>query len=231
MKCLFIIPVMAVTVAAQAQTNIASEQVLSEVNKLYSQLPANITEAHKAYNERKVQYDSIGNIFTAAYRALADKINKRSAKINSMAGYNVEDATLTIVPANSHMSDFFRSEWDKMDALERTYNQQVKSFYGKESYKTKGYLLVWDSVYQTRRTPLTRYRDGVLKLVQAEIAYLKANEKIFTRGSQEEKMQYVETELSILQKLVLLRDKYYKAVTRDGAEKVQFCIDRPEACK
>lgn len=231
MKCLFIIPVMIFTVAAQAQSNLASQQVLAEMNKVFVQPPVSIIDAHNGYAQRKQQYDTVEKIFTRAYRLLADKVNKRSAKLNSMAGYNVQDATLTIVPANSRMSDFFRSEWEKLDALEKTFNQQVKSFYGKDLYKAKGYLPVWDSVYKIRRPLLIRYRDGILNLVQSEIAYLKENEKMFTHGSQEEKIQYAETELSVLQKMLLLMTKYQKVIMEDGAEKVQFCIDRPEACK
>jgi hypothetical protein len=40
----------------------------------------------------------------------------------------------------------------------------------------------------------------------------------------------VEAELSVLQKLVLLKGKLKKLVLDDGAEKVQFCIDSPGAC-
>lgn len=201
------------------------------MNRLFAQPPASINDAHKIYNEKKAQYDTVEKIFTAAYRSLSDKMNKRSARLNSMAGFSAEGETISFAPPNSRMSDFFRSEWDKMDALERTFNSQVKSFYGKDLYQAKGYLPVWDSVYRSRRPALIRYRDGIVKLVQAEVAYLKENEKMFTQGTPEEKMQYVEAELSILQKLVLLRDKYTRVVTQDGAEKVQFCIDRPEACK
>lgn len=215
----------------RAQDKLISEPVLQLTSRLMAQLPANLQEAYDQYGKKKLQYDSLEQLFTKAYPALADKMKKRSAKLNSMAGYNADDATLSMVPANFKMADFFRAEWEKMDELERTFNQQVKTFYGKDLYKTQGYLNVWDSVYKVRKPVFIKYRDGIFKLVQAELAYLRSAAKMFSSGDEAERMQYVEAELSILQKLVLLRDKYKRVVTEDGVEKMEFCKTAPDSCK
>jgi hypothetical protein len=90
---------------------------------------------------------------------------------------------------------------------------------------------VWDSVYRRRQPALVKYRDGVFKLVQAEIAYLKANEKMFASNEEDERMQYVETELSVLQKLVLLGAKFKKVMMDDGMDKIEFCKTYPASCQ
>ena len=128
------------------------------------------------------------------------------------------------------MSDFFGKQWEKKDALERTFNQAAPSFFGsKELYQSQGYVTAWDSVYKRNRPALIKYRDGILKLVQTDIAYLEANKKMFASKDEDERMQWVETELSVLQKLVLLSSKYQKMVITNGVEKVQFIIDHPGA--
>ena len=217
---------------AKAQSRLASEDVLKQVTVLTAQLPADIYRAHEQYSVIKAQYDSLEKLLKAAYPALAGKMKMRSARLNSMAGLNAEGATLLLVSPNQKMTSFFQAEWEKMDNLERSFNQQTPSFFGsKELYKAKGYLLVWDSVYKHRLPVLVKYRDGIFKLVQTEVAYLKANEKMFTGSKEDERMQYVETELSILQKLVLLAAKYKKVVMDDGAEKVVFCKTYPSGCQ
>lgn len=215
----------------RAQDKLVSEPVLQLTSRLMVQLPASIHEAYAQHDKKKMQYDSLEQLFKDAYPALADKMKKRSARLNSMAGYNADDATLSLVPANQKMADFFRAEWEKMDALEKSFNQQVKSFYGKDLYKAHGYLNVWDSVYKARKPSFLKYRDGILKLVQTEIAYLRSAAKMFSSADEAERMQYVEAELSILQKLALLRDKYKRVITEDGVDKVTFCKTNPDTCK
>ena len=221
-----------ITNHADGQKGLVSEEVLKQVTRLSAQLPVSINEAYEQYAVKKPQYDSLEQLLKDAYPVLADKMKKRSARLNSMAGYEAADAKLSLMPPNQKMTNFFLAEWDRMDALERAFNKHVKSIEGlNELYKTKGYLPVWDSAYNERRPALVRYRDGILKLVQAEIAYLKAAEKMFSSSNEDERMQYVEAELSILQKLVLLGSKYKKVVTQDGVEKVQYCKSHPEACR
>ena len=218
--------------ATTAQNKLASEDVLKQVTLLTAQLPADVHQAYAVYGVKKQQFDSLENLLKQTYAALADKMKKRSAKLNSMAGYNEESATLLLLPPNQKMTGYFIAEWDKMDNLERTFNQQAPSFFGsKEMYKAKGYLTVWDSVYKQRLPALVKYRDAIFKLVQAEIAYLKANEKMFASSKEDERMQYVESELSVLQKLVLLGAKYKKVVIDDGMEKVSYCKTNPSACQ
>jgi hypothetical protein len=216
---------------ANAQSPLVSESILKKAKSLSAQLPASINEAYEQSGSKKLQYDSLEQLIKEAYPLLAGKMKKRSAKLNAMAGYDVADATLSLVPANQKMSDFFRAEWEKMDALEAAFSRQVKSFYGKDLYQKNGYLAVWDSVYKQRIPALVKYRDGIIKLVEAEIAYLKANEKMFVSSNEPDRMQYVEAELSLLQKLVLLRDKYKRVVMDDGVEKVVYCKTYPQNCE
>jgi hypothetical protein len=229
---LFLLASMIYSLKANAQNRLVSEDVLKQVSRLTAQLPTDIHKAYEQYGIKKAQFDSLEQLLKEVYPTLADKMKKRSTKLNSMAGYNAEGATLLLLPPNQKMTSFFLSEWDKMDNLERVFNQQAPSFFGsKELYKAKGYLTVWDSVYRQRLPALVKYRDGVFKLVQAEIAYMKANEKMFASSKEDEKMQYVEAELSILQKLVLLGAKYKKMVIDDGMEKIEFCKSYPSSCQ
>lgn len=215
-----------------AQHHLVSEDILLQVTKLSATLPSTINEAYQQATVIKTSFDSLEGLITQAYPVLADKMKKRSARLNSMAGYNVTDATLSLMPPNQKMTNFFLAEWDKLDNLERAFNNQAPSFFGsKELYKAKGYLAVWDSVYKKRLPALVKYRDAVFKLVQAEIAYLKANGKMFSRSNEDERMQWVEAELGVLQKLVLLGSKYKKLVITDGVEKVQYCKTYPESCQ
>jgi hypothetical protein len=119
-----------------------------------------------------------------------------------------------------------------MDALERAFNKVAPSFIGdKDMYKTKGYLPVWDSVYQVHRPALIKYQEGIFKLVRTEIAYLKSVSKMFTSSNEDERMQWVEAELGVLQKLVLLAGKYKKLVISNGIDKAEFCKLNPSACQ
>lgn len=230
LKLLFL-PLLFLVREATAQTSLVSEPVLERVARLTAELPANIQEAHRQQGRIKPLFDTLEKTIAAAYPALANKVQKRSARLNATNNHNEEGAKLLLVPPNQKMSAYFISQWDKLDALERTYNSAAPSFVGsKELYKTQGYLSVWDSVYQRRRPAVVKYRDGVLKLVQAEIAYLKANAKMFASRNEDERMQWVETELSVLQKLVLLGSKYKKLVLDNGIDKVDFCIQHPSAC-
>ena len=216
---------------AKAQTELESEALLPMVVRLTAALPLDIKEAHRRKETLTATVDSIDKVLTAAYPALAHKVQRSSARLNAMANINEPNAKLSLIPPNHKMADYFQSEWDKMDALERAYNKRVKTIEGlKALYKVKGYLPVWDSAYNSRRPALVAYRDGALKLVAAEISYLKANESMFRSKNVDERMQWVEAELSVLQKLVLLKGKLKKLVLDDGAEKVQFCIDSPGAC-
>ncbi len=216
---------------AKAQTTVVSDPVLKQMVRLTATLPANIQEAHQQYSLISKTHDSLELMFKEAYPFLAEKAKKRSARLNAMVNYNVEDATLLLLPPNQKMTSFFIAQWDRMDALERAFNQAAPSFFGsKELYKEKGYLAVWDSVYKRRRPALIKYRDGIIKLVQADIAYLKGNAEMFASKDEAERMQWVEAELGVLQKLVLLKSKYKKLVITDGTEKVEFCTANPAAC-
>jgi hypothetical protein len=216
----------------QAQTALASEPVFKLISRLTDQLPANIHEAHQQRDRIKPLFDSLEQAIMAAYPSLANKVKMRSARLNAMINHTEEGARLLFILPNEKMSAYFINEWDKMDALERTFNKAAPSFIGnKELYKKQGYLPVWDSVYQLYRPALIKYRDGVFKLVQAEIAYLKAASKMFSSSNEDERMQWVEAELGVLQKLVLLGSKYKKLAIDNGIDKVEFCIQNPGACQ
>lgn len=226
-----LIPLVLLLQNGHAQTAPVSEPILQQAIRLTAQLPANIQEAYRQKNVIGQLHDSLEQMLQAAYPALADRMKKRSARLNAMINYNAEDAVLSLMPPNQKLTAFFTSQWDKMDALERTFNKAAPSFYGdKELYKKKGYLVVWDSVYRQRRPALMAYRDGIVKLVQADIAYLKANAKMFVSKDEAERMQWVEAELGVLQKLVLLGAKFKKVVMNDGVEKEEYCINYPSAC-
>jgi hypothetical protein len=214
-----------------AHTTLVSEPVLQQAVRLTDNLPANISETYQQYNEVKAIHDSLEQLLKEAHPTLAGKIKKRSARLNAMVNDNADGATLLLMPPNQKMTSFFMAQWDKMDALEKAFNQAAPSFFGsKEMYGKKGYLAVWDSVYRQRRPALVKYRDGILTLVRTDIAYLKANAKMFTSNAENERMQWVEAELGVLQKLVLLESKYKKLVITDGVEKVEFCNLNPGAC-
>jgi hypothetical protein len=89
---------------------------------------------------------------------------------------------------------------------------------------------LWDSVYKSRLPHLITYRNAVLKLVESDLAYLKEAVKMFASKNEDERMQWVEAELGIVQKLVYLKDNFKKVVLLDGEEKVAFCVAHPSAC-
>lgn len=216
---------------SHAQSCPVSEPILQQAIRLTAKLPADIQKAYKQYNVTKPQLDSLEQMFQAAHPALANRMKKRSARLNAMINYNADDAVFSLMPPNQKMTSFFLSQWDKMDALERSFNKAVPSFFGdKVLYKKKGYMVVWDSVYKKRRPALEAYRDGVIKLVQGDIAYLKANAAMFASKDEAERMQWVEAELGVLQKLVLLGAKFKKVVITDGVDKEQHCTAYPAAC-
>jgi hypothetical protein len=70
-----------------------------------------------------------------------------------------------------------------------------------------------------------------MKLVQIEIAYLRPAAKMFSASDEAERMQYVGAELSVLQKLVLLRDKFKRVIAEDRVEKLVLCKTHPDTCK
>jgi hypothetical protein len=216
--------------SSQENKVVVSEQVYEQAVKLTTDLPANITQAYQQYPVRKLQYDSLELLIAQAWPALANKMNQRSLILNSLAGIHNDQATRYIIPADQAFADYFIRQQEKMDGLERAFNQQVKSFYGKELYQKKGYMAVWDSVYHSRLQVMSRYREGLLKIVREDIAYLKEKKKMFTSPDESERMQYVEAEAKVLQKLVYLRDKWRRVVVEDGVEKVQFCKEHPESC-
>lgn len=219
------------TILSKAQPATVSEGVLKKTIDLTTQLPANIQDAHRQYQQQKQACDSLELLLTQAYPMLVDRMNKRSARLNAMINHNAENAVFSLAPPNQKMTTFFMNQWEKMDALERVFNKAAPSFFGdKELYKKRGYLVVWDSVYRQRRPALAAYRDAVINLVKADIAFLNRNAAMFASKNEAERMQWVEAELGVLQKLVLLKEKYKKLVMTDGAEKVAFCVERPEAC-
>lgn len=213
-----------------AQSNFVSEKVLAQLSKVSASLPANIHVAYKQYEAQGWQFDSLEKTITDAYPALADKAQRRSNTLNSMAGYSTENAISSLLSFDQKFSDYFLQQWDRFDALEKVYNARVKTFYGKELYKTQGYLAVWDSAYQIRLPALTHYRDGVLKLAQSEIAYLKANRHLLKSKEETVRIQYVEAEVKILQQLIYLKTKLQQVVVEDGINKVKFCMEHPGSC-
>lgn len=209
---------------AYSQNVLISEKVLKLTTQLTSSIPADPEDAYQQYASLNSNLDSLELEIKNAFPALADKMNRKSARLNSMAGYEDADAQLSIILPNTKMSEFFRTQWSKLDALEKSFNQNVKSIVGlKELYKIKGYLPVWDSAYAARTPALIKYRDEVIKLVKADIEYLKANAHMFKSDKEDVRMQFVESELSILQKLIILKSNYYKVMIEDGAKKVEFC--------
>lgn len=213
-----------------AQDRLISEIVLEKAIIATSELPTDLSDAYERRSVVKMRLDSLQQNITAAFPELANKMQKRSARLNSVAGFSAEGEMLSLIPFNRVFSDYFRSEWQKMDALEEKLSQTVKPFYEKELYKTQGYLPVWDSIYRLRRPALIRYKDETIKLVKAEVAYFKANAKMSQSSNEAERMQYFEEQLSVLQKLVQLRDRLQRIVIDDGVEKVEYCKSQPQAC-
>lgn len=208
--------------ASTAQNKLVTEPIFQKIKPLVANIP---TDIHTAYKERdKIipQLDSLEKMIEAAYPALSAKVHGRSAKLYTKDD-TAKDPKFLLMPPNQKMTSFFSSEWAKMDALEIAFKKAAPSFFGsKELYAQQGYLKPWDSVYNKHRPQLIIYRDGVLKLVQAELAYLKANEQMFYSKDEDERLQYVETELAVLQKLAMLRTKYHKTVVQDAIEKVEY---------
>jgi len=209
--------------------SLISEPVFHQIARLTSPLPKNVSEAYRTFEQNKVVYDSLEEMIQKAYPLLADRMARRSMRLNMMAGYTEQDAVLSLMPPNQKMRDFFLREWEKMDALEKRFNQKIITDFSVKL--SKEYLKIWDSVYRNRLPTLTQYRDGIFTLVKAEIGYLKANAKMLHSQDENERMQYHEAELSILQKLVLLGAKYHKIVFTDAVEKMELCKQYPETCQ
>ena len=151
--------------------------------------------------------------------------------LNALAGFSVENTERYLLTANQAFADYFIRQWDKFDAMEKPIAPSLKLPPAlKALYKKNGYLPIWDSVYQKRIPLLKKYCDGVLKLVQDELSYLKANQSMYQSKEEAIRMQYVEAEVKVLQKLVYLNNKLKQVLLTDGAEKVQFCKDHPSNC-
>jgi hypothetical protein len=229
-QALFLLALMQQVFIARAQTPV-SESLLQQAVRLTAQLPANPADAYQKREAIKPLFDSLEAALQQAYPLLAERLNRRSARLNGMVNINEPNAKFSLAPPNEAMTNFFNRQWDRMDALERSFNKAAPSFFGnKQLYEQKGYLNLWDSVYRSRLPHLTVYRNGVLKLVQADIAYLKANARMFASKNEDERVQWVEAEMGIVQKLVYLKEKFKKVVLQDGTEKVADCVQYPSLC-
>lgn len=216
---------------SNAQDKLISEPIYQKMKIFTAQIPADINAAYKEREKLVPQLDSLQKMIEDAHPALSAKVHGRSARLYTKDD-TAKDPKLLLLPPNQKMTSFFSSDWSKMDALESSFNKAAPSFFGsKELYAAQGYLKPWDSVYSKYRPQLIIYRDGVLKLVQAELAYLKANEQMFFSKDEDERLQYVETELAVLQKLAMLRAKYHKTVVQYAIEKVEFCVAHPSSCQ
>ncbi|HEX2532307.1 MAG TPA: hypothetical protein VHK69_01150 [Chitinophagaceae bacterium] len=213
------------------QAPLVVEPILAGIESVTRSLPPGINEAHREYPGHKAVYDSLVLRIEKAYPALAEKAGRKSALLNSLAGYTTGEGTRYLVPANPQMAEFFRTQQDRMDALQKSLEQQWPPAPVKTAYVQKGYLPSWDAVYRLRRPTLLRYRAGVLRLVQAEIAYLKANRAMAASADDAERVQYAEAEAKVLQQLIYLHDRVRKTVLEDGVEKVAFCTEHPASCQ
>ncbi len=214
-----------------AQAPFVCEPLLRQTKELMANLPASSNEAYQQRDSIVTQFTRLDQSILSAYPALSAKVNGRSARLYTKRD-TVQNPVLLLLPPSQKMVDFFQLEWGRMEALEKAYTKAAPSFHGsKELYASKGYLPPWDSVYRKRLPYFMPYRDGVLKLVQTELAYLKANERMFFSKNEDERMQWVEAELAVLQKLAMLRTNYHKTFVRDGIEKVIFCKERLANCR
>ena len=232
MKQILLILFIITTLSVSSQEKLGFEGVLQKVTALSTKLPASITEAYEQYNRgSKKDFDSLQQLIDGAYPALAEKAKRRSLMLNALVGINEPDAVRFLVPASQGMADYFMRQWDRFDALERSFNSEVKSFFGKEEYKKQGYIGAWDSVYRVRKPSLLRYRDGVLKLVNEELVFLKKNRSMLQSTNEAERIQFIEAEVKVLQQLNYLKEKLRKVVVVDGVEKVEFCYAHPDTCQ
>lgn len=229
-QAIFLLALMQQAYFARTQTPV-SEPLLQVAARLTADLPENPADAYQKREVVKLLLDSLEAGLEQAYPLLAERLNRRSARLNGMLNINEPDAKFSLAPPNKDMTNYFIRQWDKMDVLERSFNRAAPSFYGnKELYAQKGYMNLWDSVYRSRLPHLITYRNGVLNLVQSDIAYIKANAKMFASKNEDERIQWVEAEMSILQKLVYLKEKIKKVVLWDGVEKCAYCVQHPSQC-
>ena len=91
---------------SHAQTAPVSEAILQQAIRPTASIPANIHKAYEQYNSMKPQLDSLDRMFQVAYPALAERMEKRSARLNAMINYNAEDAVLTLAQPNQKMTSF-----------------------------------------------------------------------------------------------------------------------------
>ena len=230
-QAVFLLCSLALCKIATAQNKLISEPIYQKMKTLTAQVPADINAAYREREKLLPQLDSLEKMIEAAYPALSAKVHGRSAKLYTKDD-TAKDPKFLLLPPNEKMANYFRGQWSKMDALESSFNKAAPSFFPtKELYAEQGYLKPWDSVYNKYRPQLIIYRDAVFKMVQEELAYLKANEKMFFSKEEDERLQYVETELAVLQKLAMLRTKYNKTVVQYAIEKVEFCVAHPSSCK
>ncbi|RYZ00658.1 MAG: hypothetical protein EOO11_00865 [Chitinophagaceae bacterium] len=209
----------------------ATEEILDRLAAISDRLPASIHEAYGMQESLHPSLVLVDSLIRRAYPRIADKIGRRSAVLNSLAGYPVENTERYFAPANPAFADYFIRQWDRFDALERAVGPLMKTPLGlKDLYSKHGYLPVWDSLYRKRLPGLRRYRNGVLALVREELRYLKANAAMFGSTQEALRMQYVEAEVKLLQKLVLLQAKLRQAIVTDAIEKARFCKEHPAAC-
>jgi hypothetical protein len=208
------------------------ENLFTDVNIITERLPATIHESYQWYTSvGKEQFNLLEEKFKKAYPALANKAYQRSSILNGLAGLPTENTVWSVLGSNQKFADFFIRQQDRMDQLEKAIQPYCKDFTTKELYKSKGYLNVWDSIYQYRKGAWIHYRNKVLKLVSEDIAYLKANHAIFKSANESERLQYIEAEVKVLQKLTYLKNRWYKIFVTDAQEKVSFCLEHPSACQ
>jgi hypothetical protein len=112
-----------------AQTPV-SEPLLQLAVRLTAQLPASTNDAYGKRQAIKLLFDSLEAGLEQAAPLLAERVNRRSARLNAMANINEPDAKLSLAPPNQAMTSYFMGQWNKMDALGRSFNKAAPSFYG-----------------------------------------------------------------------------------------------------
>ena len=219
---------------ANAQKDdIGVERIMERVARLSAEFPRDIKEAWQQFGVKEPSiFDTLQQVILREYTVLADKAEKRSLVLNGYVGYKNPDNVIFMAHADADLNKFLVKQQDRLDALSRAYGQSVKSFFGsKELYNSKGFIVVWDSVYQSRLGALKKFRDGVLKLVKEDIAYLRSRESLFRSKDAELRVQYVEAQLSVLGRLQVLRNNLKRVWVDDGAKQVEYCMLYLPACK